>query len=172
MPELSTSFAQLSLFTPRRASQRITRGRSQGGGSLRAFVPQPSVDPLPLLAPLLFSRAPCTCMGTAPLQRQQEGFSSAAHLFYLLPQHVLLLIEASSIVSASPGRFARQHSYSLLLNLVVRHSFSTSINTPSTSQDLHYTSTVSAIHTYNSHPTDRVLVITFSLSRNISIADY
>merc|ERR1711939_279643 len=56
-------------------------------------------------------------------------------------------IEASSIVSASPGRFARQHSYSLLLNLVVRHSFSTSINTPSTSQDLHYTSTVSAIHT-------------------------
>merc|ERR1711977_197006 len=89
-----------------------------------------------------------------------------AHLFYLLPQHVLLLIEASSIVSASPGRFARQHSYSLLLNLVVRHSFSTSINTPSTSQDLHYTSTVSAIHTYNSHPTDRVLVITFSLSQH------
>merc|ERR1712169_111645 len=36
---------------------------------------------------------------------------------------VLLLIEASSIVSASPGRFARQHSYSLLLNLVVDTPF-------------------------------------------------
>jgi len=143
---------------------------ARGGGSLRAFVPQPSVDPLPLLAPLLFSRAPCTCMGTAPLQRQQEGFSSAAHLFYLLPQHVLLLIEASSIVSASPGRFARQHSYSLLLNLVVRHSFSTSINTPSKSQDLHYISTVHC-HTQYKHTTVTQRTASWS-SHSLPLATY